>query len=103
MLIDADSQQRSLILAAISEIGTRALKPMNKALAVSLQDESPQVRQNAIRDITRVYDMMAQISQMLSHALQDSDPEVQETAKYALTQMNRIRNLPNMDKNYEDD
>jgi peptidoglycan hydrolase-like protein with peptidoglycan-binding domain len=103
MLIDADSQQRSLILAAISEIGTRALKPMNKALAVSLQDESPQVRQNAIRDITRVYDIMAQISQMLSHALQDSDPEVQETAKYALTQMNRIRNLPNMDKNYEDD
>jgi len=94
LMMDADSQQRSLILAALSEISTRALKPMNRALAVSLQDESPQVRQNAIRDLTRVYDMMAQMSQMLSHAMQDPDADVQATAKYALSQMNRIRALP---------
>jgi peptidoglycan hydrolase-like protein with peptidoglycan-binding domain len=93
-MIDADSQQRSLILAALAEIGTRTLKPMNRALAISLQDESPQVRQNAIRDLTRVYDMMSQISQMLYHAAQDSDAEVQATARYALSQMNRIRSLP---------
>lgn len=91
MLIDADSQQRSLILAALSEINIRALKPINRALAVSLQDESPKVRQNAIRDLTRVYDLMGQMSQMLTHALDDPDAEVQATAKYALTQMNRMR------------
>ena len=94
LMIHADSQQRSLILAALSEIGIRTLKPMNRALALSLQDESPQVRQNAIRDLTRVYDSMAQISQMLSHAAQDPDAEVQATARYALSQMNRIRALP---------
>ena len=66
---------------------------MNQALAISLQDESPQVRQNAIRDITRVYDMMAQISQILSHALEDENSQVRETARYALSQMNRIRSL----------
>jgi peptidoglycan hydrolase-like protein with peptidoglycan-binding domain len=93
LMIDADSQQRSLILAALAEIGTRTLKPMNRALAMSLQDESPQVRQNAIRDLTRVYDMIAQISQMLCHAVQDSDAEVQATARYALAQMHRIRSL----------
>ncbi|MBV6623746.1 MAG: peptidoglycan-binding protein [Rivularia sp. (in: Bacteria)] len=93
-MTDADSQQRSLILAALSEIGTRTLKPMNRALAVSMQDESPEVRKNAIRDLTRVYDMMAQISQMLSMAMEDEDPEVQETAKYAISQMNRIRVVP---------
>ncbi len=93
LMVDADSQQRSLILAALAEIGSRALKPMNRALAMSLQDESPQVRQNAIRDLTRIYDMMAQISQMLCHAVQDPDAEVQATARYALTQMNRIRAL----------
>jgi peptidoglycan hydrolase-like protein with peptidoglycan-binding domain len=93
-MVDADSQQRSLILAALAEIGTRTLKPMNRALAVSLQDESPDVRKNAIRDLTRVYDMMAQISQMLSMAMEDEDSEVQETAKYAISQMNRIRILP---------
>jgi peptidoglycan hydrolase-like protein with peptidoglycan-binding domain len=93
MLIDADSQQRSLILAALAEISMRTLKPMNRALAISLQDESPQVRQNAIRDLTRVYDMMSQMSQVLCHALEDPDAEVQTTARYAVTQMNRMCSL----------
>lgn len=94
LMIDADSQQRSLILASISEIGTRALLPMNRALLLSLQDESSDVRKNAIRDLTRVYDQMVQMSQILSHAVDDSDREVQETARWALGQLNRIRPLP---------
>ncbi|MBH8576201.1 peptidoglycan-binding protein [Nostocaceae cyanobacterium CENA369] len=93
LMLDADSQERSLILAALAEISTRTLKPLNRALAISMQDESPQVRQNAIRDLTRVYDMMSQMNQMLSHALEDSDTEVQSTARYALTQMNKLRSL----------
>jgi len=101
LMMDADSLQRSLILAALAEVGIRTLKPMNRALAMSLQDESPQVRQNAIRDLTRVYDSMAQISQMLSHAVQDSDAEVQATARYALSQMNRIRALPTQETEEE--
>ncbi|MEH2379359.1 MAG: peptidoglycan-binding protein [Nostoc sp.] len=102
LMIDADSQERSLILAALAEIGTRTLKPMNRALAISIQDESPQVRQNAIRDLTRVYDMMGQMSQMLRHALEDPDPDVQATARYALTQMNRMRGLPEQQSLPED-
>ncbi|MGI2905263.1 peptidoglycan-binding protein [Tolypothrix sp. VBCCA 56010] len=103
VMIDADSQQRSLILAALAEIGTRTLKPMNRALAISLQDESPEVRQNAIRDLTRVYDMMAQISQMLCLATEDSNAEVQATARYALSQMNRIRTLSSGEESEEED
>jgi Putative peptidoglycan binding domain/HEAT repeats len=102
VMIDADSQQRSLILAALAEIGTRTLKPMNRALAISLQDESPEVRQNAIRDLTRVYDMMAQISQMLCLATEDSNADVQATARYALSQMNRIRTLSSVEESPED-
>ncbi len=102
LIIDADSQESSLILAALSEIGIRTLKPMNRALAISIQNESPQVRQNAIRDLTRVYDMMGQMSQMLRHALEDPDADVQATARYALTQMNRIRGLPEQ-QNLEED
>ncbi|MEH1817621.1 MAG: peptidoglycan-binding protein [Nostoc sp.] len=102
LMIDADSQESSLILAALAEIGTRILKPMNRALAISIQDESPQVRQNAIRDLTRVYDMMGQMTQMLRHALEDPDPDVQATARYALTQMNRMRSLPEQQSLSED-
>jgi hypothetical protein len=91
LMIDSDSKQRSMILSALSEIGTRTLKPMSRALAISLQDESPDVRKNAIRDLTRVYDLMAQISQMVHQATEDSDSEVRETAQWALKQMNRFR------------
>ncbi|MCL1475128.1 HEAT repeat domain-containing protein [Argonema antarcticum] len=94
LLMDADSKQRSLILEALSQIGTRTLKPVNRALAISLQDENAEVRKNAIRDLTRIYDMMAQVSQLLRHAIDDPDAEVQETARWALTQLSRIRGLP---------
>jgi hypothetical protein len=94
LLMDSDSQQRSLILAAVSEIGIRTLKPMNRALFMSVQDDSAEVRKNAIRDVTRVFDLVTQMSQLLQYATSDEDREVQETAEWALEQLNRIRPLP---------
>ncbi|TVQ08817.1 MAG: hypothetical protein EA368_10980 [Leptolyngbya sp. DLM2.Bin27] len=89
-LLQADSQEKSLILAALAEISSRSLKPMHRALALGLQDPSPEVRKNAIRDLSRVYDTVVQLSHMLAHASQDPDPGVQETAQWALNQLNRI-------------
>ncbi|MEA5554211.1 peptidoglycan-binding protein [Anabaena cylindrica UHCC 0172] len=94
LMMDADSQQHGLILSALAEIGSRTLKPLNRALVISLQNESPQVRKNAIRDLLRIYDMMGQMSQILRHALEDPDPEVQATARYAFTKMNHVGNIP---------
>jgi peptidoglycan hydrolase-like protein with peptidoglycan-binding domain len=87
----SDSRQRSLILASLSEIGIQTLKPMKRALAMSLQDENADVRKNAIRDLTRIYDLVGQISQLLNFATEDNDGEVRETAQWALGQLNRIR------------
>jgi HEAT repeat protein len=98
LLIDADSKQRGLILAAISEIGTRTLKPMNRALMISLQDDSSEVRKNAIRDVSRVFEWMTQVSQVLQYATSDPDAEVRETAEWALGQLNRSR-LPSLEEN----
>lgn len=95
-MVDADSKEKSLILAALSEIGIRSLKPMSRALAIALQDDNPDVRKNAIRDLTRVYDLVTQISQMLGHATEDEDPEVRRTAEWALEQLNRIREAPKL-------
>jgi HEAT repeats len=97
LTLDSDSAQRSLILAALSEIGVRTLKPMNRALAVSLQDENPEVRKNAIRDLTRVYDLMTQVTQLLNHASEDGDREVSETARWAIGKLDRIRTLAGRD------
>jgi HEAT repeat protein len=91
LLLDSDSQQQSLVLEALSQIGVRTLKPINRALALSLQDDSAQVRKNAIRDVARVYELIAQLSQLIYFATDDPDPDVQETAKWALSQLNHIR------------
>ncbi|PZO53713.1 MAG: hypothetical protein DCF15_12635, partial [Phormidesmis priestleyi] len=96
-MVDADSKEKSLVLAALSEIGIRSLKPMSRALAIALQDDNPEVRKNAIRDLTRVYDLVVQISQMLGHATEDEDPEVRQTAAWALDQLNRIRRSQDTD------
>ena len=94
---EADSKEKSLILAALSEIGIRSMKPLNQALAITLRDENPEVRKNAIRDLTRVYDLVVQISQMLGYATEDEDLEVRQTATWALDQLNRIRRSQDID------
>jgi len=90
LLVNSDSNQYSLILASVSEIGIRTLKPMNNAWSISLQNENPEVRKNAIRDLTRIYEMVNQISHLLHRATDDPDAEVQETARWAINQLNRI-------------
>ncbi|MEL7034618.1 MAG: HEAT repeat domain-containing protein [Cyanobacteria bacterium J06592_8] len=94
LIYSSDSKQRGLILAALSEIGTRTLKPMSRALTLSLQDENAEVRKNAIRDLTRIYDLVYQMNQLLQRAADDPDAEVRETAKWAADKLSRIRPLP---------
>ncbi|MFW6360021.1 MAG: peptidoglycan-binding protein [Chroococcales cyanobacterium] len=94
LLVESNSQQRSLILEALSQIGIRTLTPMNRALAISLQDENAQVRKNAIRDVTRIYELISQLNQLLTHAANDSDLEVQETAQWAIKQLKRLQSSP---------
>ncbi|MDY7014348.1 MAG: peptidoglycan-binding protein [Cyanobacteriota bacterium] len=91
LLIDSDSQQRSLILEALAQIGTRTLKPMNRALTIALQDENAQVRKNAIRDLTQVYETISKLSRLLYLAADDPDTEVQETARWALDRLNSLQ------------
>lgn len=91
LLLDSDSRQRSLVLSALSEISTRTLKPMSRALAISMQDENPDVRKNAIRDLTRIYDSLTHISELLQNACEDPDQDVQDTANWAIGQINRIK------------
>ena len=96
---NADSKEKSLLLAALSEIGIRSLRPMNRAMAIAFQDPNPEVRKNAIRDLSRVYDLVVQISHMLGHAAEDEDAEVRQTATWALDKLNHIRKAQDVDTN----
>jgi len=94
LLAEADSHEQSLILAALSEITSQTLKPMNRAIAIALRSENAEVRKNAIRDLTRIYDSLNQSSRMLGHAALDEDPDVRQTADWALSQLNKMRLNP---------
>ncbi|MEM1367968.1 MAG: HEAT repeat domain-containing protein [Cyanobacteria bacterium P01_H01_bin.15] len=87
LMMIADSQERGLILTALAEIGSRSLQPINQALLIALQDDNSQVRQNAIRDLTLVYEQVGQAEKLLRLATADQDPDVQQTARWALEQI----------------
>ncbi|TAF52480.1 MAG: hypothetical protein EAZ61_07975 [Oscillatoriales cyanobacterium] len=103
LMLQSDSQQRSLILAVLAEINTRSLEPMQQALALSFQDDSPEVRKNALRDLTRIFDSMSQMGYFISASVHDRDPSVRETAKWAMTQLERIRSSAGLDHQLPDD
>ena len=95
LLLDCDSQEQTLILAALSQIGTKTIKPMNRAFSLSLQDENPEVRKNAIRDFTNMYDLVAMVSHMMCHAVDDPDDEVREVAEWSVKKLRRISDMSN--------
>ncbi len=96
-LLEADSYEKSLIFAALGEIGHRTFQPMQRALILGLKDPSPEVRKNAIRDLSRICGGIGQIRPMLLHAAQDPDPEVQAIAQWALGQANHLPSPPRLD------
>ncbi len=97
LMMKADSQECSLILEAISQISTRTLKPLNRAFSISLNNENAQVRLNAIRDLTAIYQLIFEVNQYLYQAINDEDKEVRETAQWALKKFNQIQGVHNQD------
>ena len=94
LMIEADSQERILILDAMKAITTSLLKPLNQALISSLGDENSQVKQNAIRDLTRIYEVMSQVTEVLSQTINNSDGKLPETAQWALQQLKQMPETP---------
>ena len=97
LLRESDSKQQSMILATLSQIGNKTLKPMVRALSLSLQNDNKEVRINAIRDLTDVYEVVISVTNLLQYAVDDPDDNVRETAKWALEKLNRIRPPRNLD------
>lgn len=105
LLMTANSQEKSLIIEALSQIGFNSIKPINQALMIALQDQHGQVRKNALRDITKLYELMLQIQPIIAHAtLNDPDNEVRQIARWALTKLTNENNIlmgENKNQDYE--
>lgn len=87
---DADSQERHLILEAMTTITSNTLKTMNQVLLLSLGDEDSQAKQHKIKDLNRVYELMIQVTERLSQTVNSPDEKVQETAEWALKQLKKM-------------
>jgi tetratricopeptide (TPR) repeat protein len=90
ILPTVDSVEKSLILEAIAQIANRTLDPINNILISALNDENSEVRKNAIRDLASIYESLSQVNRRLLQMLEDSDLEVQQTAKWALQKLQRF-------------
>lgn len=84
----ASAVDKSLIQKAFTQITNRIFNPVNEQLFASLNDANPQVRINAILDLTAFYKFLVPINQQLSHMQLDPDPEVRHVAKQVLEKLN---------------
>jgi len=105
IMFHGNSQEKTLILEAISQIASKSLKPINQALIMSLQDEQGQVRKNALRDVTKLYELITEIQPViLQAACDDPDPEVREIAIFSLSKLGIKTNaLPDNQKSFDQD
>ncbi|MBE9222652.1 HEAT repeat domain-containing protein [Cyanobacterium stanieri LEGE 03274] len=94
IMIKSNSQEKTLILEAISQIAFNSIKPINQALILSLQDDHGTVRKNALRDVSKVYELITQVQPIITQtAYNDPDPEVREIA---LSILEKIAHNPNL-------
>lgn len=103
LMLNANSYEKSLILEALSQISNGTMKSMNQALLISLQDDNSQVRKNALRDLSKAYELINQIQPLVHHAaLNDSDSEVREIANWALDKLHTNKNSPQLSTSNEE-
>lgn len=88
IMSQADSLDRSLICRAITQITNRSFQPINDKLFVLLENENPEVRKIAIRDLTALSKFTTAIAKRLEQMQSDPDREVRAEAANALQQLN---------------
>ncbi len=85
-----DSLEKSLIFEAIDRIANRSFNSVHHAQLTSSQDDDPEVRKNAIQDLTNLYQSVSFVTIRLSKMVDDDELEIQQTAQWALEKFNEI-------------
>jgi|GEM_PF-6204199 len=90
LMIQADPQERKLILGAIKKITNNTLNTMNKALIISLGDENSQIEPNTIRDLNRVYELMSEVTERLPKIINAPTAKAEATTEWAIRQLKKM-------------
>ncbi|NJL52902.1 MAG: HEAT repeat domain-containing protein [Hydrococcus sp. SU_1_0] len=93
---------KSLILKAVTQINQRTFQPINSELFVALQNEHPEVRLNALRDLKGLYQFVSPVITQIAQMQSDQDYEVRQTATQVLRQLNASP-LPTFNNSSEDE
>lgn len=81
------SLDKSLISNAITQLVHRSFQPIEHRLFANLEHQDPQVRKNAIHDLSDIYLFIAPVTKQLVRMQLDEDPEVSQAAVRALHQL----------------
>jgi hypothetical protein len=79
---------KSLIFKAVTQINQRTFQPINSELFVALQNEHPEIRLNALRDLKSLYQFVSPVITQIAQMQSDQDYEVRQTATQVLRQLN---------------
>lgn len=82
-----NSLDKSLISNALTQIVHRSFQPINHRLFANLEHQDPQIRKNAIHDLSDIYLFIAPITKQLVRMQLDEDLEVSQAAVRALHQL----------------
>ena len=88
MMPQANPVDKSLILKAITQITNRNFKLINEQLFALLDDQNPQIKISAIRDLTTFYKFVSPLAPQLTRMQLDEDFEVRHRARQALHKLN---------------
>ncbi|MEL6927537.1 MAG: hypothetical protein AAFO95_02745 [Cyanobacteria bacterium J06600_6] len=97
IMSEVSETDKSLIVEAVSQITNRSFKPINEQLFANLQDRSPQVRLNAVRDLKHLYQFVMPAIAKIASMQSDPDYQVRQTAIQTLKQLN-TNPLPTFEK-----
>jgi hypothetical protein len=79
---------KSLIFKAVTQINQRTFQPINSELFMALQNEHPEIRLNALRDLKSLYQFVSPVITQIAQMQSDQDYEVRQTATQVLRQLN---------------
>jgi len=91
----SDHKEKSLVIAALSEIGIHMLRPLSAMLktATEAPPNGDDVRKDAINVMARIYEIVQSILRVLESVIADENEhlKVRETAEWALETLTRSR------------
>lgn len=88
VMLQVGIANKNLILEAVQQINQRSFQSVNNKLFAALQDDNPEIRLTALRDLRSLYQFVSPAITKIAQMQSDPDYEVRQIAIQTLRQLN---------------